>query len=307
MTITFPRILTIAGSDPSGGAGIEADLKTITAFGGYGMTAITAITAQNTTGVYGMHPVPPAFAVQQIKLIAEDIGIDVIKSGMLFDAEMIEAVANTLSPLLTSPHKWVEGQEIPSPVHGGGLGWGLPYVLDPVMVSTSGSALLKPDAIDALKTRLFPLAMLITPNIPEAELLCGFKINSKEDMGHAASAIFELSCRRMTASGITRPRDKHGVTKPAILIKGGHLPGAEVHDLLWHDGAATWFSSPKITSRNTHGTGCTLASAIATGIGHGYSLEEAVANARHYVAEAIRTAPGFGQGKGPLNHLIPPQ
>lgn len=259
-----PRILTIAGSDPSGGAGIQADLKTILALGGYGMSAITALTAQNTQGVFGIHPVPCNFIAQQIELVMADIGVDAIKTGMLHSAEVIETVAHCLSH---------------SPLAGGCK----PYVLDPVMVSTSGYALLEADAIHALITKLLPLAILITPNLPEAELLSDSKLHSVSDIESAA--------QKIAAMGV-----------PAVLIKGGHAKGDIIHDLLWLDGAAHWFHSPRIVTTSTHGTGCTLASAIATLLGGGMALPEAVASARDYVAGAIAHAPNFGQGHGPLNH-----
>lgn len=257
-----PRILTIAGSDPSGGAGIQADLKTILALGGYGMSAITALTAQNTQGVFGIHPVPCAFIAQQIALIMADIGADAIKTGMLHSAEVIETVACCLKE------------------SGEGT---TPLVLDPVMVSTSGHALLQENAIAALKTSLLPLARLVTPNLPEAELLCGITISSNADMEKVAAIIATMGC-------------------PNVLIKGGHAQGNVIYDLLWQDGQAIWFSSPRIATRSTHGTGCTLASAIATLLGKGLPLTEAIRQARAYVAGAISHAPGFGLGCGPLHH-----
>lgn len=256
---TPPRILTIAGSDPSGGAGIQADLKTIAALGGYGMSALTALTAQNTLGVFGIHPVPCDFIAQQIKLVTDDVGVDVFKTGMLHSAEVIETVADCLG----------QGAR--------------PLVLDPVMVSTSGHALLEPDAIAALETTLIPRATLVTPNLPEAELLSGTALHSTSDMERAAPIIAAYGC-------------------PNLLLKGGHGQGDTIHDLLWMNGTVHWFTSPRIVTTSTHGTGCTLASAIATLLGHGLALPEAVAQAREYVAGAIAHAPGFGKGHGPLWH-----
>lgn len=258
----IPRILIIAGSDSGGGAGIQADIKTVSMLGGYAMTAITALTAQNTQGVFGIHPVPPDFIRQQIRLVADDIGVDVIKTGMLHNADVIEAVADTIA----SYH--------------------YPLILDPVMISTSGSHLLEAHAVDALKTRLLPLATLITPNIPEAELLSGHQITGRAEMEAAAQSIAARGAK-------------------AVLIKGGHLTGDTVHDLLWQNGQTIWFTSARIDTPHTHGTGCTLASAIATEIGKRNELAKAVENARHYVHRAIETAPGFGKGHGPLNHLHP--
>lgn len=255
----LPRILTIAGSDSSGGAGIQADIKTISALGGYAMTAITAITAQNTLGVRDIHPVPPASVVQQIEACAEDIGIDAIKTGMLLNAEIITAITSSLRDMR------------------------LPLILDPVMVATSGARLLDADALEAL-TQLIPLAQLITPNIPEAEILSHQAIKTRDDMIQAAEVIAALGAK-------------------AILLKGGHLEEDTVHDLLWQDGKAEWFSSPRITTRHTHGTGCTLAAALATEIGRGTPMAQAVRIARDYVHQAILNAPELGAGNGPLGHF----
>lgn len=258
----IPRILIIAGSDSGGGAGIQADIKTVSMLGGYAMTAITAITAQNTQGVTGIHPVPPDFVREQIRVVAADIGVDAIKTGMLHDAAVMEAVADGIASL------------------------DVPLVLDPVMVSTSGSALLEVEAIDTLIQRLFPLATLITPNIPEAAILSRREIANRTDMEQAARTIATFRAQ-------------------AILVKGGHLPGKDVYDLLWQNGQPHWFHSPRIDSPHTHGTGCTLASAIATGLAQGLPIIQAIDKARKYVHEAIRTAPGLGKGNGPVNHLHP--
>jgi hydroxymethylpyrimidine/phosphomethylpyrimidine kinase len=255
-----PRILSIAGSDPSGGAGIQADLKTIAALGGYGMAAITALTAQNTTGVYGVHAVPAAFVVQQMRLCLEDIGANAIKTGMLFSAEIVEAVAGVLPQ-------------------------NIPLILDPVMVAKGGAALLNPDAIAAVKTRLIPRAHLITPNIPEAELLCGIRIETPAHMQQAGEALLAMGAG-------------------AALIKGGHMQGDSLTDLLVMPTGSHAFQSARLPTRHTHGTGCTLASAIATRVGAGDALPQAVTTARAYVLAAIQAAPGFGTGHGPLWHGV---
>lgn len=252
------RVLIVAGSDPSGGAGIQADIKTVTALGGYAMTAITALTAQNTEGVFGVHDVPPAFIALQMRLVLSDIGADCIKIGMLHSAEVIAAVADVLAA------------DAPN----------VPLVLDPVMVAKGGHALLQASAVASLKARLVGRARVITPNLPEAAVLAG-------DGGDALSL-----AARVLALG---PR--------AVLLKGGHGAGDEVTDILAEAGAEpAVFVTPRLKTRHTHGTGCTLASAIATGLAQGLSLAEAVGRARAYVLEAIRTAPGYGKGHGPLNH-----
>lgn len=256
------RVLIIAGSDSGGGAGIQADIKSVTALRGYAATAITALTAQDTTGVYGVHAVPPAFIKQQIELVLGDIGADAIKTGMLHSAAVIEAVSGSLDS------------------HGRGI----PLVVDPVMVAKGGASLLDSSAIQSMKTRLIPKAALITPNLPEAEALTGQTIRSVAEMRRAAAALLDLGCG-------------------AVLLKGGHGAGAMITDLLVErDGPATEFRSRRIATRHTHGTGCTLASAIATGLAQGMALTAAVARARNYVREALRTAPGLGKGHGPLNH-----
>lgn len=254
------RVLIIAGSDSGGGAGIQGDSKTVSALGGYAASAITALTAQNTQGVFGIHEVPVAFIRKQISLVLDDIGADAIKTGMLHSKEIIEAVAEALS-----------------------LYGSIPYVLDPVMVAKGGAALLKPDAILSLKTRLIPRAAVLTPNIPEAALLADMPINTPDDMEAAARKLLLLGCE-------------------SVLLKGGHLEGAELVDV-WVSGQEVCrFHSKRIASRGIHGTGCALASAIATGIAQQKSLKQAVEEARHYVAGAIKHAPGLGQGYGPLAH-----
>jgi hydroxymethylpyrimidine/phosphomethylpyrimidine kinase len=255
------RVLVIAGSDSGGGAGIQADIKTITAFGAYAATAITALTAQNTLGVHAVHMVPLDFIAQQIAVVLDDIGADVVKTGMLGDTATIEIVCDTLM-------RHVER---------------MPVVVDPVMVATTGAILLASDAVAALRNRLLPLAHVITPNIPEAEVLAEVAITDVASMRQAARALLEV-----------------GV--PAVLLKGGHLHGEQVVDLLATLDGIEEFVSPRIETRHTHGTGCTLASAVAAGMAQGLSLRDAVARARAYVWAAIASAPGLGSGNGPLNH-----
>ena len=256
------RVLIVAGSDSGGGAGIQADIKTVTALGGYAATAITALTAQNTQGVFGVLGIAPDFIRQQMRLVLEDIGADALKTGMLHSAEVIEAVCAELD----------------------GLGPDVPLVVDPVMVATSGDALLDPGAEDALAARLAPRAAVLTPNVPEAEHLSGLEIKDLAGMRRAAEKLLALGPR-------------------AVLLKGGHLEGPVVSDVLVSgtDEPAV-FESPRQETRHTHGTGCTLASATATGLAQGLALREAVARARAYLQEAIRGAPGLGQGHGPVNH-----
>jgi hydroxymethylpyrimidine/phosphomethylpyrimidine kinase len=254
-------VLAIAGSDSGGGAGIQADIKTITVLGGYAATAITALTAQNTLGVQAIHMVPPAFVAQQISAVLDDIGADAVKTGMLGDTATIEAVADALAR------------------HGAGL----KLVVDPVMIAKGGAALLRHDAVAALTRRLLPMAALLTPNLPEAEALTGFAIPDVAAMHRAVAAVLRM-----------------GV--PAVLLKGGHLPGDEVVDLLATAEGCEVFAAQRIASRHTHGTGCTLASAIATFLAQGMTLRDAVLRARAYVRAAIASAPGIGRGHGPLNH-----
>lgn len=253
------KILTIAGSDCSGGAGIEADIKTITAHKMYAMSVITALTAQNTTGVYGVLETSPEFVGKQLDAIFTDIVPDAIKIGMVVNTRIIKTIADKL--------KQYQAKNI---------------VLDPVMISTSGSALLEDDAVKALTTQLMPLATLITPNIPEAERLCGFKLYTKEDM--------EKSARKLS--------DHY---QGNILIKGGHLTDSS-DDLLYSGGQFYWFYGKRIDNSNTHGTGCTLSSSIACNLGKGLQLQDCIINAKSYVTGAIISDPGFGAGNGPLNH-----
>lgn len=263
------RVLVIAGSDSGGGAGIQADIKAITALGGYAMTAVTAVTAQNTQGVYGVHPVPPAFLRQQIQVVMEDLPPQALKTGMLHDGATIECVAELAE----------------------GTGQGLPLVVDPVMIAQSGARLLEEEAMEALVQRLLPLTTLLTPNLPEAEALLGRRLQGAGDMADAA-----LELRSMGPD--------------AVLLKGGHLQGSELVDVLAHADGVEQFHHGRIDTRHTHGTGCTLASAIATGVAQGRGMGDAVHRARDYLLEAIRTAPGFGGGGGPVNHChtvqVPP-
>ena len=252
------RVLVVAGSDSGGGAGIQADIKAITALGAYAATAVTALTAQDTREVYGIMPVPAAFVVAQMRAVLDDIGADVVKTGMLGDAALIEAVCDA-------------------------LGAGMPVVVDPVMVATSGARLLDPAAVDTLRRRLLPLAAVLTPNVPEAEVLAGMTIAGEADMAEAA--------RRLLAMG-----------PAAVLLKGGHLDGASCADLLVTADGIEVFRAPRVATRNTHGTGCTLASAIAAGLAQELGLRAAVARAHAYVQAAIASAPGYGTGHGPLNH-----
>jgi hydroxymethylpyrimidine/phosphomethylpyrimidine kinase len=257
------RVLVIAGSDSGGGAGIQADIKTITALGAYAATAITALTAQNTLGVHAVHMVPPEFVARQIDVILDDVGADVVKTGMLGDAATVEVVCDTLT---RRPER-------------------MSVVVDPVMVATTGARLLDSDALTLLRRRLIPLAALITPNLPEAEALAGMAIPDVAAMHHVAEALLTLG-------------------SPAVLLKGGHLPGEQVVDLLATEDGIETFAAPRIASRHTHGTGCTLASAVAAGLAQGLALRDAVMRAREYVRAAIAAAPGLGVGAGPLNHAV---
>ena len=263
----LPRVLSIAGSDCSGGAGIQADLKTITSLGAYGATVITALTAQNTLGVTSVVGMEPDFVGEQLRAVLDDIGADAIKTGMLYSAPLIRRVAAELELRATS----------------------IPIVVDPVMVAKGGARLLREDAVRALVERLLPLAALLTPNVPEAEAITGFSASTADDLPRLADALLTRGAA-------------------AVLVKGGHLPGDEVIDLLrTADGAEHRFVGPRIITRSTHGTGCTLSSAIATGLAEGLTLESSVGRARRYVERALRTAPGLGSGHGPLNHLWPLQ
>jgi hydroxymethylpyrimidine/phosphomethylpyrimidine kinase len=258
------RVLIIAGSDSGGGAGIQADIKAVSMLGGFAATAITALTAQNTLGVHGIFGVDPDFIRRQMQVVLRDIGADALKTGMLHSAEVIEAVASVIE------------QDAP----------GVPLVVDPVMVAKGGAALLQDSAAHALITRMIPKAALLTPNLPEAEVLTGFPVTDLEGMRRAAAALLKLG-------------------PGAVLVKGGHLDHPTVLDLLLTERGETVFESRRIDTQHTHGTGCTLASAIAAGLAQGLAMEPAVARARDYVHRAIETAPGFGHGHGPLNHSHP--
>jgi hydroxymethylpyrimidine/phosphomethylpyrimidine kinase len=256
--------LTIAGSDSSGGAGIQADLKTFAACGVYGASAITALTAQNTTGVTAIHDVPAEFVTAQIDAVFGDLDVRAVKVGMVSRSEVIEAIAAALE-------RW-------TPRH---------VVVDPVMVATSGARLLSPDAVEALRTRLIPRAGLITPNLPEAAALL-------EEPVAASDAEIEQQGRRLLALG-----------SPAVLIKGGHGEGAESVDYLIDRAAVIRLAAPRVATNNTHGTGCSLSSAIAAGLAKGEDLATAVRNAKAYVSAAIAAADrlGVGHGHGPIHHF----
>ncbi len=253
------KVLTVAGSDCSGGAGIQADIKTITAHKMYAMSAVTALTAQNTTGVYGISETEPEFVAQQLDCIFTDIVPDAVKIGMVSNKQIIEAIADRLS--------FYQARRI---------------VVDPVMVSTSGCRLLSDEAAGALTEKLLPLAAVATPNIPEAEALSGMKISDKDGMEAAAERIYS----------------KFGC---AVLVKGGHMVN-EASDCLYADGECKWFVSERIDNPNTHGTGCTLSSAIACGLADGKSLDQSIAAAKNYLTGALKAMLDLGKGSGPLDH-----
>lgn len=253
------KVLTIAGSDCSGGAGIQADIKTITAHKMYAMSAITALTAQNTTGVYGIMEASPEFVANQLDCIFTDIIPDSVKIGMVSSSAIIKVIVKKL--------KQYNAKNI---------------VVDPVMVSTSGSKLLSDEARNALIKELMPLGRVITPNIPETEVLCGFPVKNEEDMIAAAKKISKI-------------------IKGSILVKGGHLVNDAI-DLLYEEGNIHWFKSKRINNPNTHGTGCTLSSAIACNLAAGYSLEESIKNAKEYLTGALGAMLDLGKASGPLDH-----
>jgi hydroxymethylpyrimidine/phosphomethylpyrimidine kinase len=263
MTEPLGRVLIIAGSDSSGGAGVQADIKTVTALGGYAATAITAITVQNTLGVSSIHALLPALVTAQARAVLEDIGADALKIGMLGDEDMTEAVAQILDDAT-----------------------GIPSVIDPVMIAKGGAALLPATAIAAVRSLMIPRAALLTPNAPEAAALTGRDVTTTDDLRRAGDALL-----RMGAA--------------AVLMKGGHVAGERVIDILMTPMGETTFVGPRIHTRHTHGTGCTLASACAAGLAQGLAMEPAVARAWSYTAEAIRRAPGLGKGHGPLDHAWP--
>lgn len=253
--------LSIAGSDSSGGAGIQADIKTMTANGVYAMTAITALTAQNTTGVTGIMEVTPEFLAQQLDSIFTDIRPDAVKIGMVSSSALIQVIAEKL--------KEYKAKNI---------------VVDPVMVATSGSKLISDDAIETLKTCLMPLSSILTPNIPEAEVLAEMKVETEEEMILAAKKISEtFHC--------------------AVLCKGGHQLN-DANDLLYRDGEYKWFHGKRIQNPNTHGTGCTLSSAIASNLAKGYSMDESVKRAKDYISEALEAMLDLGKGSGPMKHCF---
>ncbi len=255
----FPIALTIAGSDPSGGAGLQADLKTFHRFGVYGMSAITVLTVQNTLGVREVVPLEPGLVARQLEAVLHDPGAHAIKTGALGDA----AIVHSIAPLLARAR--------------------LPLVVDPVLVAKSGDLLLTEQALEALKSELFPLTALLTPNLPEARALLGQPIRDLADACEAARLLGGLGPR-------------------AVLLKGGHLAGEESTDVLWDGRKLHLFTAQKIPSSHTHGTGCTLSAAITALLAKGVALLEAVARAKRFVSRAIATAPGIGQGTGPLNH-----
>lgn len=257
------RVLVIAGSDSGGGAGIQADIKTITALDGFAMTAVTAVTAQNTLGVQGVHPVPLDFLRLQIDCVLADLGADAIKTGMLGDAGHVALVIEALR----------------------GLAPATPVVVDPVMVAKGGAALLAGGAVAVMREGLLPLAQLLTPNVPEAEVLTGRTIGTEAEMVAAGQALLAMGAR-------------------AVLMKGGHLAGEAAVDFLVTGEGVTVFRARRIATVHTHGTGCTLASACAAGLAQGMTLVDAVRRAHAFVQAAIAAAPGYGGGHGPLNHAV---
>jgi hydroxymethylpyrimidine/phosphomethylpyrimidine kinase len=255
------RILVVAGSDSGGGAGIEADIKTATALGAYAATALTALTVQNTQGIERVLSVPPDFVAAAMAAVLRDIGADAVKTGMLVDAATVTAVADTLEKYAPS----------------------VPLVVDPVLVSSSGTRLLSEDSIDVLKRRLIERATIVTPNIPEAEILAGGSIADVAAMKRAAVSLRRLGAR-------------------AVVVTGGHLSGRTLCDVIADEEGVVVLETPRLDCRSTHGTGCTFASAVAAGLAQGMEVRAAVARAQRFVHEAIRAAPGFGRGTGPLNH-----
>jgi hydroxymethylpyrimidine/phosphomethylpyrimidine kinase len=258
------RALTIAGSDSGGGAGIQADLKTFSAFGVYGMSVLTAVTAQNTVGVQGVETLSPAFITTQFESVVGDLGVDVLKTGMLGTAEVVAAVVAMITKAgLTD------------------------LVVDPVMVAKSGDQLVAEDAVRALRTRLLPLALVITPNLPEAEMLVGGPIRTLDEMRKAAQRL-------------------HALGPKWVVVKGGHGGGDTVTDLLYDGQAFVILDSPRLDTRNTHGAGCTFSAAMTACLAQGKAVPEAFAAAKQYTHAAIVAAPGLGQGHGPLNHFVSP-
>lgn len=256
------RVLVVAGSDSGGGAGIQADIKAITALGGYAMTAVTALTAQNTEGVNGVVETTGGFVAKQMRLVLKDIGADVIKIGMVPNEETIDSVHYTYREFAPD----------------------IPIVLDPVMMSKGGHPLIDREAIHLVRQHFLLHAFIATPNIPEVEILTGMDIRSLNDMKHAAEIMITLGCQ-------------------SVLVKGGHFEGDAIYDVLFSEEGLEVFEDTRIDTPHTHGTGCTLASAIAVGLAQKMALRDAVLRARAYVREAILTAPGLGKGHGPLNHV----
>jgi hydroxymethylpyrimidine/phosphomethylpyrimidine kinase len=254
--------LTIAGSDSGGGAGIQADLKTFHQFGVFGTSVVVAVTAQNTHGVSAVHPIPVDVVRAQMTALASDLRPDACKTGMLATSELVRVVAEGI-------------QECQFDC----------LVVDPVMVATSGDILLEPDAVQTVVNHLMPLAAIVTPNLREAEILTGMRVESPEAMAAAGETLLRMGAR-------------------AALVKGGHLEGQEIHDVLISATASRRFSHPRIETTNTHGTGCTLSAAITAGLARGHDLVFAVETALEYVHEAIVGAPGLGSGNGPLNHFV---
>ena len=257
-----PVALTIAGSDSGGGAGIQADLKTFQAFGVFGCSALTAVTAQNTLEVSAVHAIPEAMVRAQIRAVATDIPPDAVKTGMLASAALVETVAHAL-----------DEHRLPN------------YVLDPVMISTSGHRLLDRDAEDTIRRELIPLATVVTPNLHEARILTGLPVEAPSDLADAARALLDLGAH-------------------AALVKGGHLDGDQAIDLLLTEAGEHIWSRPRLDTRAGHGTGCTLSAALAAALAAGRPLSEAAADAVDFVARALAGAPGLGAGRGPINHLV---
>jgi len=263
----LPRgaVLSVAGSDSGGGAGIQADLKTITLLGAFGASVVTALTAQNSRGVAAIHGIPATFVTEQLEAVFCDLPVDVVKTGMLLSADIIEAVADKLSEY---------GRRL--------------TVVDPVMVAKGGTSLLDRNALDAFRERLLPLSYLLTPNIPEAEKLTGLSIQDEEGMEEAARALIGMGARN-------------------VLVKGGHLPSGNATDILFDGSGFTRFTAPRLLTRNTHGTGCTYASAIAAYLAQGEPLPQAAARAKEFISAAIRLAHPLGRGHGPVNHFLAAQ
>jgi hydroxymethylpyrimidine kinase/phosphomethylpyrimidine kinase len=261
---TAKTALTIAGSDSGGGAGIQADLKTFTAFGVYGMTIITSVTAQNSLGVLAIHDLPAPFVLRQLEAVLSDLPVDAVKTGMLANADIVRAVAEQLRERAVKN-----------------------LVVDPVMVAKSGRRLLQEDALDALRDELLPLATIVTPNLPEAEVIAGLKISRPENMRRAAETIWKLGSSH-------------------VLIKGGHLQGRAL-DIFYDGEDFTELAADRIRTRHTHGTGCTLSAAIAAALAIGLPISQAVIAAKDFITRAIQGAPGLGHGHGPLNHFVRPK